>query len=142
MSLAQTQCTSFKVELMQALHDFTTTTGNTFKIALYTAFANLGPNTTVYTTDNEVVGTNYVAGGATLTNITPTSGGTTAYVSFQPATFTNVSIVVRGALIYNATNGNRAVAVLDFGSDITKVGQNFVITFPLASATDAIIRIA
>jgi len=142
MAIIQTQCTSFKVELMQALHDFTTGTGNTFKIALYTSFANLDASTTVYTTAGEVVGTNYVAGGATLANITPASSGTTAYVSFDPVTFTNVSIVVSGALIYNSTNGNRAVAALDFGSDITKVGQNFVITFPLASATDAILRIA
>lgn len=141
MAIIQTACTSYKAELAQALHNFTTGTGNVFKIALYLSTATLGADTTVYTTSGETSGTNYTAGGIALTNITPTTSGTTAYWSFQPATFTNVSLSCAGALVYNSTNGNRAVCVLNFGSTITKAAQNLVITFPAASATDAILRI-
>lgn len=141
MAIIQTACTSYKAELAQALHNFTTGTGNVFKIALYLSTATLGADTTVYTTSGETSGTNYTAGGIALTNITPTTSGTTAYWSFQPATFTNVSLSCAGALVYNSTNGNRAVCVLNFGSTITKAAQDLVITFPAASATDAILRI-
>ena len=143
MAIIQTACTSYKAELAQALHNFTTGTGNVFKIALYLSTATLGADTTVYTSVGEVPtsGTNYTGGGIALTNITPTTSGTTAYWSFQPATFTNVSLSCAGALVYNSTNGNRAVCVLNFGSTITKAAQNLVITFPAASATDAILRI-
>ena len=141
MAIIQTACTSYKAELAQALHNFTTGTGDVFKIALYLSTATLGADTTVYTTSGETSGTNYTAGGIALTNITPTTSGTTAYWSFQPATFTNVSLSCAGALVYNSTNGNRAVCVLNFGSTITKAAQNLVITFPAASATDAILRI-
>lgn len=141
MAIIQTACTSYKAELAQALHNFTASTGNVFKIALYLSSATLGADTTVYTTSGETSGTNYTAGGIALTNITPTTSGTTAYWSFQTATFSNVTLSCAGALIYNSTNGNRAVCVLNFGSTITKVAQDLVITFPAASATDAILRI-
>ncbi len=142
MAIIQTLTTSFKVEVAQALHNFTTGTGNVFKLALYTANADLGASTTAYTTAGEVSGTNYSAGGITLTNITPAFQGTTSYWSFQTATFSNVTLTTNGALIYNSTNGNRSVAVLNFGVNITKSGQDLVITFPVNDATNAVLRIA
>ena len=142
MAIYQTMCTSFKAEVAQGLHNFTTGTGNVFKLALYVATANLGADTTVYTTSGEASGTNYSAGGIALTNITPTTSGTTGYWSFQNATFSNVTLTCAGALIYNSTNGNRAVCVLSFGSTITKVASSLVITFPANDATNAVLRIA
>ena len=124
------------------MHNFTRTTGNVFKLALYVATANLGADTTVYTTSGEASGTNYSAGGIALTNITPLSSGTTGYWSFDDATFTNVTLSCAGALIYNSTNGNRAVCVLSFGNTITKSASNLVITFPPMGATDSVLRIA
>lgn len=141
MAIIQTLTTSFKVELPQALHNFTTGTGDVFKMALYTANANLGADTTAYTTAGEVSGTNYTAGGIILTNVTPTFSGTTAYWTFADATFTNVTLTTNGALIYNSTNGNRSVCVLNFGQNITKTAANLTVVFPPASATDAILRI-
>ena len=149
MTILQTATTSFKVELLQAVHSFGPTSPDTFKIALYTAAASLGATTTVYTTTNEVssVGTNYTAGGNTLViNPSPTSGnnsaGTpTAFISFNTTTWTNVTFTCRGALIYNSTEGNKSVAVLDFGSDKTASGT-FTVTFPTATATTAVIRIS
>lgn len=141
MAIIQTLTTSFKVELAQGLHNFTAGTGNVFKLALYTANADLGASTTAYTTAGESSGTNYTAGGIALTNITPSFQGTTAYWSFETATFTNVSLTTNGALIYN-TSGNRSVCVLNFGVNITKSAQNLVITFPADDATNAIMRIA
>jgi len=142
MAIIQTLTTSFKVELAQGLHNFTTGTGDVFKLALYTANADLGASTTAYTTAGEVSGTNYSAGGITLTNITPSFQGTTAYWSFEDATFTNVTLTTNGALIYNTTNGDRSVCVLNFGLNITKTAANLVITFPVDDATNAIMRIA
>lgn len=142
MAIIQTLTTSFKVELAQGLHNFTTGTGDVFKLALYTANADLGASTTAYITAGEASGTNYSAGGIVLTNITPSFQGTTAYWSFEDATFTNVTLTTNGALIYNSTNGNRSVCVLNFGVDITKTAQNLVITFPADDATNAIMRIA
>ena len=142
MAIIQTLTTSFKVELAQGLHNFTTGTGDVFKLVLYTANADLGASTTAYTTAGEVSGTNYSAGGITLTNITPSFQGATAYWSFDTATFTNVTLTTNGALIYNSTNGNRSVAVLNFGLNITKSSQNLVVTFPAADATNAVLRIA
>jgi hypothetical protein len=148
MTIAQTSTTSFKVELLQAVHSFGPTSPDTFKIALYTATSDIGPATTVYTTSNEVVGTGYVAGGNTLViSTSPTSGDNTqgiptAFVSFANTSWTNSSITARGALIYNSTEGNKSVAVLDFGADKTTVNTTFLITFPTASSTAAIIRIA
>jgi hypothetical protein len=141
MAIYQTMCTSFKAEVAQGLHNFTRTTGNVFKLALYVATANLGADTTVYTTSGEASGTNYTAGGIALTNITPLSSGTTGYWSFDDATFTNVTLSCAGALIYNSTNGNRAVCVLSFGNTITKTASNLVITFPPMGATDSVLRI-
>ena len=141
MAIIQTLTTSFKVELPQALHNFTTGTGDVFKLALYTANANLGADTTAYTTANEVSGTNYTAGGIVLTNVTPTFSGTTAYWTFDNAVFTNVTLTTNGALVYNSTNGNRSVCVLNFGQNITKTAANLTVVFPPASATDAILRI-
>lgn len=141
MAIIQTLTTSFKVELPQALHNFTTGTGDVFKLALYTANANLGADTTAYTTAGEVSGTNYTAGGIVLTNVTPTFSGTTAYWTFDNAVFTNVTLTTNGALVYNSTNGNRSVCVLNFGQNITKTASNLTIVFPPASSTDAILRI-
>lgn len=142
MAIIQTLTTSFKVELAQGLHNFTSGTGDVFKMALYTANADLGASTTAYTAAGESSGTNYSAGGIVLTNITPTFQGTTAYWTFDTATFTNVTLTANGALIYNSTNGNRSVAVLNFGVNITKSGQDLVVTFPAADATNAVLRIA
>jgi hypothetical protein len=148
MSIAQTATTSFKVELMQAVHNFGPTSPNTFKIALYTGAANLSSTTTVYTTSNEIVGTGYTAGGNVLVITTsPTADNNsanvpTAYISFASSTWTNASFTCRGALIYNATQGNKSVAVLDFGSDKTVANDSFQIIFPTADANSAIVRIS
>ena len=141
MAIVQTMCTSFKAEVAQALHNFTAGTGDVFKLALYVATANLGADTTAYTSTGEASGTNYTAGGIALTNITPTTSGTTGYWSFDDATFSNVTLTCAGALIYNSTNGDRAVCVLNFGQTITKTASNLVITFPAPGATDAVLRI-
>ncbi len=142
MAITQAMCTSFKVEILQGVHDFTTSTGDVFKIALYTSSATLGASTTAYSTTNEVSGTGYTAGGNTLTNVTPTSSGTTAFTDFADTTWSTATITARGALIYNSTNSNAAVCVLDFGSDKTSTAGNFTIVFPTADASNAIIRIA
>lgn len=142
MAITQAMCTSFKVELLQGVHDFTNTTGNVFKIALYTSSATLDATTTAYSATNEVSGTGYTAGGNTLTNVTPTSSGTTAFTDFADTTWSNSTITARGALIYNSTQSDKAVCVLDFGTDKTSTSGSFTIVFPAATASDAIIRIA
>ena len=142
MAIYQTMCTSFKAEVAQGLHNFTRTTGNVFKLALYVATANLGADTTVYTSTGEASGTNYTAGGIALTNITPLAANGTGYWSFDDATFSNVTLTCTGALIYNSTNGNRAVCALNFGQTITKTASNLVITFPPMGATDSVLRIS
>lgn len=142
MAISQAMCTSFKQELMQALHNFNNPGGNTFKIALYSASATLGAATTAYTTSNEVTGTGYTAGGNTLTSVSPTTSGTTAFTDFADTTWSSSTITARGALIYNSTNADRAVAVLDFGADKTSTSGDFTIIFPAADASNAIIRIA
>ena len=148
MAILQTATTSFKVELLQAVHNFGPTTPNTVKVALYTAAANLGTATTVYSTTNEVTGTGYTAGGNTLViSISPTSGNNslaipTAYISFANTSWTNATFTARAALIYNATQGNKSVAVLDFGSDKTVVNDTFQIIFPTPDANSAIVRIS
>lgn len=141
MAITQALCTSFKSEVMQALHDFTTSTGHVFKIALYSSTASLDATTTVYSATDEVSGTGYTAGGATLTNVTPSTSGTTAITDFDDVTWSSSTITARGALIYNSTSDNRAVAVLDFGSDRSTTSQDFTITFPSADASNAIVRI-
>ena len=140
--IAQTLTTSFKVQILTATHDFTASTGDTFKMALYLSTASIGADTTVYTATGEITGTGYVAGGIALTSITPTSTGTTAFTSFSNATFTGVvNSDIAGALIYNSSKSNKTVAVLDFGGmKISTVAVPLVITFPTASATTAIIR--
>ncbi len=144
-------CTSFKQQLLQGCHDFTLSTGDVFKLALYTNSASFTAATTTYTSTNEVGASGtYSAGGGTLTNITPTSSGTTAFTDFADLTFSSATITARGALIYNTTPNttssagltNPTVAVLDFGSDKTSTAGDFVIIFPAATASDAIIRIA
>lgn len=136
-------CTSFKVELMRAVHDFTASTGDTFKLALYTNSATFNAATTAYTASNEVSGAGYTAGGGTLTNVTPTSSGTTAFADFADLTFSSATITARGALIYNDTAaGNPSCIVLDFGSDQSSTSGDFTIVFPTADASNAIIRIA
>jgi hypothetical protein len=142
MSISQAMCTSFKTELLTATHDFSASGGDTFKLALYTSSASLDANTTAYTTSGEVSGTGYSAGGGTLTNIAPTSSGTTAFTDFADLTFASSTITARGCLIYNSTDSNKAVAVLDFGSDKTSTSGDFTIQFPTADASNAIIRIA
>jgi hypothetical protein len=137
-------CTSFKVELMQGVHNFTTGTGNTFKLALYDNNASFTAATTAYTSTNEVANSgSYSAGGGTLTNITPTSSGTTAFTDFADLSFTSATITAYGALIYNdSAAGDPAVCVLDFGGAKTSTSGTFTIIFPAATASDAIIRIA
>jgi len=156
MAISQAMCTSFKAELMLAVHDFRVSTGDTFKLALYSSSATINANTTAYTATNEVTGTNYTAGGENLTNtgVSKTETSVTAgtgFTDFSDLTFSNVTVTARGALIYNNTpsaNGisgavpNAAVAVLDFGADKTSTAGDFTIIFPTNDATNAIIRIA
>ncbi len=146
MAITQAMCTSFKDELLEAVHDFRAVGGDTFKIALYSSAATLSASTTAYTTSNEVSASgSYSAGGGTLTNISPTTSGTTAFTDFDDISFTSATINARGALIYNTTPThtytNPAVAVLDFGGDKISTAGTFTIQFPTASASDAIIRI-
>jgi hypothetical protein len=136
-------CTSFKVELLAGTHNFTTGTGDTFKLALYDNSAAFTAATTAYTATNEVSGTGYSAGGGTLTNVTPTSSGTTAFIDFDDLTFSTATITARGALIYNSSAaGDPAVCILDFGADKTSTAGDFTIVFPTADASNAIVRIA
>lgn len=137
-------CTSFKVELMKAVHNFTTGTGNTFKLALYDNSASFTAATTAYTATNEVANSGtYSAGGGTLTNVTPTSSGTTAFTDFADLSFTSATITAYGALIYNdSAAGDPTVCVLDFGGAKTSTNGTFTIIFPTADSTSAIIRIA
>ena len=156
MAIDQAMTTSFKQEILQGIHNFTngsgggttttTGTGNVFKIALYTSSATLSAATTTYSTSNEVSGTNYIAGGNTLTNVTPTTSSTTALTDFADTTWSSSTITARGALIYNSSTtagtADRAIVVLDFGADKTSTSGDFTIQFPAAGASTAIIRIA
>ena len=137
-------CTSFKVELMQAVHNFTNGTGNTFKLSLYDNSPSFTAATTAYTSSGEVANSGtYSAGGGTLTNVTPTSSGTTAFTDFADLSFTSATITAYGALIYNdSAAGDPAVCVLDFGGAKTSTNGTFTIIFPTADSTSAIIRIA
>jgi len=151
MAITQAMVTSFKVEILDAIHNFGTTVtrastaADTFKIALYTSSATLSASTTAYTTSNEVSssGTNYTAGGQTLViSQVPTSTSTTAWLDFDDITWASATITANGALIYNATQSNKAVAVLAFGGDKTSTAGDFTIQFPAATSTTAILRIA
>ena len=136
-------CTSFKKELLEAVHNFKLSGGDTFKIALYTNSASFNASTTAYTATNEVSGTGYSAGGNTLTRVDPTSSGTTAFTDFADTTWSSSTITARGAMIYNdSAAGNPAVVILDFGSDKTSTNGDFTVVFPTADASNAIIRIA
>jgi hypothetical protein len=141
MSITQAMCTSFKQEILTATHNFTLA-ANTFKIALYTSTATMSATTTAYSATNEVSGTNYVAGGNTLTNVTPTTSGTTALTDFADTTWSSATITANGALIYNSSASNKAVVVLAFGADKTSTAGDFTIVFPVADASNAIIRIS
>ena len=136
MALNQSACTIFKQNLLNGLENFTT---GSYKIALYTSFATLGPDTLAYTTENEVVGTGYTAGGKDLTDVAPASANNIAYISFDNVTWDPASFTAAGALIYNA-NTNAAVCVLSFGSDKTAT-STFTVTFPTASSSTAVIRL-
>ena len=152
MAISQAMCTSFKQELLQGIHNFTngsgggTTTstgsGNAFKLALYTSSASLGAATTAFTTSNEASGTGYSSGGSALTNVTPTTSSTTALTDFADLTFSSVTLTAAGAAIYKSTGGgNELVLVLDFGGNKTATNGDFVIQFPTADASNAIIRL-
>ena len=136
-------CTSFKKEILEAVHNFKNSGGDTFKIALYTNSASFDASTTAYTTSNEVSGTGYSAGGNTLTRVDPTTSGTTAFTDFADTTWSSSTITARGAVVYNdSASGNPAVVILDFGSDKTSTNGDFTVVFPTADASNAIIRIA
>jgi|TARA_R100001129_G_scaffold186386_1_gene177912 hypothetical protein len=142
MAITSTLTTSFKKELLEATHNFSASGGNSFKLALFTSSASLDATTTAYSTSNEASGTNYTAGGAALTNVDPTTGGTTGFTDFADLTFSNATVTARGCLIYNDTNSDKAVAAIDFGGDKTSTAGDFTIVFPAAAASTAIIRIA
>jgi hypothetical protein len=150
MAISQAMCTSFKVELLSGGHNFNTTnvarlvdTQDVFKLALYTSSATLDATTTAYSVTNEASGTGYSAGGGTLTvSAVPQASGTTAILDFADLTFSAATITANGALIYNDTNSDTAVAVLAFGGDKTSTNGDFTIQFPAFDASNAIIRIA
>ena len=151
MAIAQAMCTSFKQELLVGTHNFTNSRGNTFKLALYaegsggksSTTATLGATTTAFTTTGEVASSGtYATGGGSLTNVTPTTSGTTAFTDFADLSFTTATITAMGALIYNSSASNKAVCVLDFTSNKTSTSGTFTIQFPTADASNAIIRIA
>jgi|TARA_R100000353_G_scaffold89326_2_gene66096 hypothetical protein len=143
MAITQAVCTSFKQELLVGTHNFTASSGNTFKLALYTSSATLGASTTAYVTTGQSSGTNYTAGGANLTSVTPVATGTTAVCDFSPdLTFGTATVTARGCLIYNSSASNKAVCVLDFGADKSSTAGNFTVVFPSPTATGAIIRLA
>ncbi len=136
-------CTSFKKEILEAVHNFKNSGGSTFKIALYTNSASFDASTTAYTATNEVSGTGYTAGGNTLTRVDPTTSGTTAFTDFADTTWSSSTITARGAIIYNdSAAGDPAVVILDFGSDKTSTNGDFTVVFPTADSSNAIIRIA
>ena len=140
MAITQAVCNSFKEELLKGLHDLD---GHTLKLALYTSSATLGPTTTAFSTTNESSGTNYTSGGATISNVTVSLSGTVAFVDFDDVSFSSATISdAAGALIYNSSASNRAIAVLDFGSTKSVSGGTLTVSLPSASATTALIRIS
>jgi hypothetical protein len=148
MAISQAMCTSFKVELLKGVHDFTNGTGDSFKLALFRATASIvgtfGAGTTNYSDmgADQASGTGYAAGGEALTNVTPTSSGTTALTDFADLTFSTVTITTSGCLIYNDTEGDKAVGVFSFGGDKTATAGDLTIIFPTADASNAVIRLA
>ncbi len=145
MAITSAICTSFKVELLKGTHNFTVTSGDTFKIALYDSDATLGASTTAFSTSEEITntsGTAYTSGGATLTSVTPVASSTTAVCDFADVSYSSASFTANGALIYNSSATNAAVCAIAFGSDKTATNGTFTIQFPTADATNAIIRLA
>ena len=151
MAISTAMCTSFKKEILEAVHNFKNSGGDTFKLALYaissggksSTTATLGATTTAFTTTGEIASSgSYATGGGSLTRVDPTTSGTTAFTDFSDLSFTTATITARGALIYNSTDSNKAVAALDFGSNKTSTSGTFTIQFPTANASNAIIRIA
>lgn len=139
MAIAQGMCSSFKQQLLQGEHDFDV---DVFKIALYDSAATLSSATPVYSSTNEVTGVGYTAGGIALTGTTVSLTGTTAFVDFDDAVWTSSTITARGALIYNSSKSNKAVAVLDFGADKTSTTGDFTVQMPTNDAANALIRLA
>lgn len=146
MAIVAAITTSFKTDLFFARHNFAASGGNSMKLSLYVSAATLGATTTAYTATNEASGTGYTATGAALTNIDPTSSGTTAFIDFADLTFSTATITARGCLIYNDTAttpvADASVAVFDFGSDKTSTAADFTIQFPVADSSNAVIRLA
>lgn len=143
MAITTAMASSFKRQLLEAVHNFLSSGGDTFKAALYVAAATLDASTTAYSGTNEVAATGgYIAGGATLTRVNPALSGTTAYTDFADVTYAASTITARGMLIYNSTDSNAAVSSHDFGSDKSSSGGDFVLQFPTADASNAILRIA
>ncbi len=142
MAITTAMCTTFKKEILEAVHNFKNSGGSTFNLALYTSSASLGASTTAYTTSNEVSGTGYTAKGAALTRVDPSNSGTTALTDFSDLTFSSSSITARGCLIFNdSASGDPAVCALDFGGDKTSSSGDFTVQFATAEASNAIIRI-
>jgi hypothetical protein len=139
MAITQAMCSSFKQQILLGEHDLDT---DVIKLALYTSAATLSAATTAYSTSDEVVGTGYTAGGNTLAGATVSLSGTTAYVDFSDTTWTTATITARGALIYNSSKSNKAIAVLDFGADKTSTAGSFTVQFPANDSSSAIVRIA
>lgn len=142
MAITQAIAYSFKQELLTGTHNFTTTTGDVFKIALYTSAATLSGTTTAYTATGESSGTGYTAGGKTLTSVTPVVASGVAYTDFADVTWSASTVTARGAMVYNSSKSNKAVIILDFGSDKSSTAGDFSIIFPSADLSNAIIRIA
>ena len=142
MAITSAVCSSFKQEVLVGTHNLTASSGNSFKLALYTSSATLGAATTAFTTTGQVSGTNYTSGGNALTNITPVLSGTTAVCDFADLSFGTATVSARGCMIYNDTNSDKAVCAIDFGADKTSTAGDFTIVFPSPTATGAIIRLA
>jgi len=141
MAITSAIATSFKQEILVEGHNLTNG-ADSIKLALYTSSATMGAGTTAYSTAQEVSGTNYGAGGSTLTNVTPSTSGTTAVCDFADLTFGTATVTARGCLLYNSTNSNKALCAIDFGGDKTSTAGDFTVVFPSPTATGAIIRLA
>ena len=141
MAITSAICTSFKQEILVEGHNLTNG-ADSIKLALYTSSATLGAGTTAFVTTGQATGTNYSSGGSALTNVTPTTSGTTAIVDFADLTFSTATVTARGGLLYNTTNSNKAICAIDFGGDKTSTAGDFTVVFPSPTATGAIIRLA
>jgi|TARA_R100000388_G_scaffold1576_6_gene2299 hypothetical protein len=141
MAITSAICTSFKQEILVEGHNLTNG-ADSIKLALYTSSATLGAGTTAFVTTGQATGTNYSSGGSALTNVTPSTSGTTAIVDFADLTFSTATVTARGCLLYNSTNSNKAICAIDFGGDKTSTAGDFTVVFPSPTATGAIIRLA